>query len=71
MKKKTKIILSFLATLAVILIAFQLFSLFSLQVLLKKVQSGTTFIKGDIHTKATLQFSKKGKVTMYPGAFIM
>lgn len=35
------------------------------------IQSDTKCIKGDIHTKATLQFSKKEKVTMNMGIFIM
>ncbi|ASK23237.1 hypothetical protein BSSX_1342 [Bacillus subtilis] len=41
-----------------------------LQLLLKKEQSDTKFIKEDIPIKATLQFFKK-KVTMNLGIFIM
>ncbi|RPK07150.1 hypothetical protein BSBH6_00773 [Bacillus subtilis] len=43
----------------------------SSQLLLKKEQSDTKCIKEDIPIKATLQFSKKEKVTMNLGIFIM
>ncbi|AHA77179.1 Hypothetical Protein U712_06160 [Bacillus subtilis PY79] len=43
----------------------------SLQLLRKKEQSDTKFIKEDIPTKATLQFSRKEKETMNLGIFIM